>query len=635
MGNHGEEQRRIEMSIVPVTVSSKICVMVILIILIASMRLEKIKAENLSQSNPDSIFQVLDNTNNTKAKIDILNQISTRFLENNQESQKDSLKMFTDMAIQLSRKLNYKKGLALALYNIGKYHISTTRNYAEATPCLLESLELYEDINDSRGISKCHLQIGLISYILQYFEDAIKNFKESLKHSDNPTSKYLMALSYSELDSIEKGKKYFAMAIQDFTKNGNQSMLDGCYMYLGKLFNRNHQPDSAFYYLNKAIEDIKAQGATSLLIRPYAFISTVYLQTNNINKSIYYAEASYKLSQNSIDIISLIEAATTLAKAYKIKGDYKRAFFFLDLLNKTNESFFKGSIKQRVAEMQSTFEFKKNRQKDSLSNEKDKLQREMIYKEAIHSKNTERNIIFFTGLGILILAGGLWSRLRYTKRTSSIIKNEKERAESLLLNILPFEVAEELKTKGTTTAKLYDNVSVLFTDFVNFTRAGERMSPQVLIDELHDCFRAFDEITYKYNIEKIKTIGDAYLAVSGLPKTDSRHAENVVNAAIEINSFMAERLANFGEERTFSIRIGIHSGSVVAGIVGVKKFAYDIWGDTVNTAARMEEKSKPGYINISGTTYELVKDKFKFTYRGKIAAKNKGEVDMYFVDGRI
>lgn len=211
------------------------------------------------------------------------------------------------------------------------------------------------------------------------------------------------------------------------------------------------------------------------------------------------------------------------------------------------------------------------------------------------------------------------------------LKFEKQKSDDLLLNILPEEVAEELKEKGATTAKHFDNVTVLFTDFVNFTNAAEHMSAQGLIDELHNCFKGFDEITDKYGIEKIKTIGDAYLAVAGLPTPDTNHAENVVRAAIEIKAFMAERLTKLGNNNTFQVRIGVHSGSAVAGIVGVKKFAYDIWGDTVNTAARMEQNGEAGKINISHTTFELVNDKFKCTYRGELDAKGKGMMKMYFV----
>lgn len=211
------------------------------------------------------------------------------------------------------------------------------------------------------------------------------------------------------------------------------------------------------------------------------------------------------------------------------------------------------------------------------------------------------------------------------------LADEKKKSDNLLLNILPEEVAQELKEKGNAVARQFDEVTVLFTDFVDFTKAGERMNPQQLVTELHNCFKAFDEIIGKYNIEKIKTIGDAYLAVCGLPNVDAKHAEKIIKAAIEIRDFMSARRKQM-KEKTFEIRMGIHSGPVVAGIVGVKKFAYDIWGDTVNTAARMEQSSEAGKINVSEATYELVKHRFPCAYRGEIEAKNKGKMKMYFVN---
>ena len=215
------------------------------------------------------------------------------------------------------------------------------------------------------------------------------------------------------------------------------------------------------------------------------------------------------------------------------------------------------------------------------------------------------------------------------------LKAEKKKSDDLLLNILPAEVAEELKESGTTRARHFDHVSVLFTDFVNFTQISERLSPEVLVQELHECFRAFDEIIERNGMEKIKTIGDAYLAVSGMPISSDRHAVNAVNAGLEIVDFMRERSARSTHGNVFEVRLGINSGPLVAGIVGVKKFAYDIWGDTVNMASRMESNSEPGRINISEHTHELVRHNFRCTYRGKINAKNKGDVDMYFVDGLI
>jgi len=161
------------------------------------------------------------------------------------------------------------------------------------------------------------------------------------------------------------------------------------------------------------------------------------------------------------------------------------------------------------------------------------------------------------------------------------------------------------------------------------------MSPEALVKELDEYFRAFDAIVVRHRLEKIKTIGDAYLCVGGLPKADVDNAYYVICAALEMQEFMKRTKEE--KEKTggiyFEIRIGIHTGPLIAGIVGLRKFAYDIWGDTVNIAARMEQHGEEGKINISGTTYELVKGKVSCTHRGKIEAKNKGQIDMYFVNG--
>lgn len=210
---------------------------------------------------------------------------------------------------------------------------------------------------------------------------------------------------------------------------------------------------------------------------------------------------------------------------------------------------------------------------------------------------------------------------------------EKKRSEDLLLNILPEQVAEELKAKGSAEARSFNDVTVLFTDFKNFTRVSELLTPAELVAELNTCFTAFDRLLSGYRIEKIKTVGDAYLAVAGLPEPYGDHAVEMVALALDIRSYIRDRHARLGE-RTFDIRIGIHSGEVVAGIVGVRKFAYDVWGDTVNTAARMEQNCPAGAINISQTTYELVRHRYHCAARGTIEAKNKGLLPMYLVEGR-
>jgi histidine kinase len=212
---------------------------------------------------------------------------------------------------------------------------------------------------------------------------------------------------------------------------------------------------------------------------------------------------------------------------------------------------------------------------------------------------------------------------------------EKKKSDDLLLNILPAGIADELKQTGHTIPRSYEIATVMFTDFENFTSKSEKLSPVELVSIIDTCFKKFDEIISRHNIEKIKTIGDAYLCVSGLPDTKDHNAENVVNAALEIIESIKELRENTEEGGYFNIRVGIHTGPLVAGVVGDKKFAYDIWGDTVNTAARMEQNSEPNRINISQSTYDLIKHKFNCIFRGKKAAKNKGMIEMYFVENKI
>jgi class 3 adenylate cyclase len=217
-------------------------------------------------------------------------------------------------------------------------------------------------------------------------------------------------------------------------------------------------------------------------------------------------------------------------------------------------------------------------------------------------------------------------------RTGELII-EKKKTDELLLNILPAETADELKATGFAKAKNHELVTVLFADFIGFTEISETLQPAQLVADLNYCFSAFDLITEKYGIEKIKTIGDAYMCVGGLPVRSDTHAIDVVSAAVEIRAFMLQykKEKEAKGERPFEVRIGVNTGPVVAGIVGIKKFAYDIWGNTVNIASRMESSSEAGKINVSGSTWSLIKDHFNCTWRGKIKAKGIGEIDMYFV----
>lgn len=283
--------------------------------------------------------------------------------------------------------------------------------------------------------------------------------------------------------------------------------------------------------------------------------------------------------------------------------------------------------------------------------EQDKKIKELLVNRKEMELNSQKQqkyfLLLFVGV-LLALAVVLFNLYKTKQKTAKelaqkneIIIAEKKRSDELLLNILPLQTANELKANGKAIARDYEMVTVLFTDFKDFTLISEKLSPKDLVDEIDMCYSAFDGIIEKHDIEKIKTIGDAYLCAHGiahdnLPSIHEHDPSNVVNAAFEIVEFMNRMYDQRMKEGKpfFRIRIGIHSGPLVAGVVGRKKFAYDIWGDTVNTAARMEQNSEPGKINVSSSTYNMIKDNYHFIHRGKIEAKNKGQIDMYFVEAK-
>ena len=256
-------------------------------------------------------------------------------------------------------------------------------------------------------------------------------------------------------------------------------------------------------------------------------------------------------------------------------------------------------------------------------------------------KSQKNMIILFgvIGLVVIILAffGLGYARKRKTNQTlrnkNYQIAKEKEKSEELLLNILPKIVADELKEFGRTSSSKYESATIMFTDFKGFTKFAEQHSPEEIVAIIDKYFREFDAIMEKYGIEKIKTIGDAYMCVSGIPEPHENHAQKMILAAHEIREYVSANMQSLKNEGKayLQMRIGLHSGPLVAGVVGSRKFAYDVWGDAVNIAARMEQSGEPGQINVSESVYELTKNEFKFEFRGEVEAKNKGKMKMYFL----
>ncbi len=331
-------------------------------------------------------------------------------------------------------------------------------------------------------------------------------------------------------------------------------------------------------------------------------------------------QEAYSSSKEIPYLPFMIEALSTLEGLYLTLGEHDKAYAYAEERHMLNDSLNRQNKSEAVMNME--LDYATRRINEQRQREKE-FQQEQIRQEQIKSQALGIGLMVF-----LLLSGLIFRQYRQTNK-------ERKRSDELLLNILPEQTASELKNKGVTTAKKYEHVTVLFSDFVGFTRVAESLSPEELVPEIDRYFRAFDEIVYRNGLEKIKTIGDAYVAVSGMPEGNGATAKNSARAAIEMMAFVEEtkkqRLAT-GKPH-FEMRIGMHSGPVVAGVVGMKKFQYDIWGDTVNMAARMEQNSSPGKINISKTAFEFLKDEasFSFENRGKMEVKGKGETEMWFL----
>lgn len=367
-------------------------------------------------------------------------------------------------------------------------------------------------------------------------------------------------------------------------------------------------------------------------------------------------------TQNSQqEIVKLkTESNTSKQEAAKAKSDAAKAKAELEVKKKELEETLSkiDSARSRLAETEAALQTsemiikrtleEKQRQEDSITILKKEQELAQVQAKAddleknnLRQKNNLYISVAAVALLLTSIIGVLFIQRQKTLRElaekNKIIAEEKKRSDELLLNILPAEVMHELKASGKTQARNYAKATVLFADIKDFTTISEQLTPEELIEALDTYFERFDKVIEKYDIEKIKTIGDAYVCAGGVPTKSENNPDVVVKAALEfideINKLKAERTKS--GLPTFEFRMGIHTGQLVAGVIGIRKFAYDIWGDTVNMAARMQQSGEPNKVNISGSTYALVKDKFSCVYRGKIEAKNKGEIEMYFVEKEL
>ena len=364
------------------------------------------------------------------------------------------------------------------------------------------------------------------------------------------------------------------------------------------------------------------------------YMADIYVRKGNMKTALKYARRSLDLAKKYKLKKEISDANLKLSELFEKVGNVGRSYnHYKDYIT------YRDSVKnlesiQQLADLRTNYEVSQKQAEVDLKQVEVDLKQSEVTLLSQQKKN-QRIVVIATAIALFLiglLAFGLFRRNKFIQKTKQIIEEEKERSDNLLLNILPEETAQELKENGLVKAKKFESVTVLFTDFKGFTQYSENLSPEALVKTLGTYFSKFDEIVERHGLEKIKTIGDAYMCAGGLPFATEDHAKKMVAAAFEIAEFVDNTKKDVAaSEMTFDIRIGINTGPVVAGVVGTKKFAYDIWGDTVNIASRMESMSEPGKVNISENTYALVKDDFDCAYRGEIEAKNRGKLKMYFV----
>jgi adenylate cyclase len=612
-------------------------------------------AQKQGQARIDSLLTELPRQKEDTNQVKLLNELSNGYSQINPS---EGIK-YGQLGLKLATKLNWKKGIGRSYNSLGNSY-NNKSEYPKALEYYFKALKVREEIGDKKGIASVMGNIGNIYGVqsdnpkaLEYYFKALKLDEEGGYKDYEATVTCCIGNIYGNQGDYPKTLEYYFKSLKLVEELGNTAGIAIMTGAIGNVYLDQKKYILAIEYGQRAIKLCEQLGDKRNIAHNLFNISCAYIlivkdttgnggivtnatelpeykstQTASIPKgkaallagAIDFIQRSLILCKETQYLSLTKDCYSNLSEAYKLRGDYKKALEALNNFHAIKDSVFSEENKESLIKIGMKNDYDRQRLADSLK---------VAEKEKIAAINLQKQKSYtYLGIGGVLLLAGFSFFIMKERRKS---ETARKQSDGLLLNILPTEVANELKSTGTTTAKHYDNVTVLFTDFVNFTQAAEQMNAQGLIDELHACFKEFDEITGKYNIEKIKTIGDAYLAVCGLPTDDAKHAENIVKAAKEITMFMEDRLGKMGVERTFQVRIGIHSGSVVAGIVGVKKFAYDIWGDTVNTAARMEQNSEAGRINISETTYDLVKDKFACEYRGELEAKGKGVMKMYFV----
>ena len=624
-----------------------------------------------AQNDSQILLQKIENEKVDSLKVNLYNELSSDLIRRNL----DSAIQIAKQSVRLAERIDFKNGLAYAYKNVGMGYFYKGE-YTDALINWEKSLEVFESLDSKIGISNLQSNIGAVYQTKGDDPNALKYFINSMRNATQIKDTVRMATAYLNMGTVYSNEApTYSKALEsyeqsmamfnaiDYTEGGAFAALN-----IGELLLKQDKPIEALTYLEQAKQSYESiDGDLSVTLR---YMGEAYMKLGQLDKSLEALQQSIEMAdrrdskmEKTISTIQLgklnlekkdftaainnfneallltnttqvlrdkRDAYEGLAAAYSKMGDYQKAYSYQLLYSETKDSISDEQYAETLGNLRFEFDIENKERQIELLNTENELKETQIANE-----ENSRKLLYALLAILAIIIIGFTLQYRYVKKSHKRLDKERTRAENILLNILPKETADELKEKGFIKAKQFESVTVLFTDFKQFSVVAENISPERLVRSVDYYFKKFDEIIEKHSLEKIKTIGDAYMCAGGLPSVNNTHPEDAVRAAQDIIEFVRITEESPPEDiYPFKVRVGINTGQVIAGVVGTKKFQYDIWGNSVNVAARMESNCEPGRINVSENTYELLKDKHHFSYRGKIEVKNGLKLKMYYLENQ-
>ena len=574
----------------------------------------------VNYGSAEEVFEITDQCHKV-VQSDLYFQKQLDYYDSFYNSKVDSVKKGDSLLLELKNyaesKQNYE-GVLKVLYRLGKSRHLWHKDDIEAVKYFFESLKYSQRLKNHEYTCKTYNFLGIIFYTNNKFDDALKYFEIALHTTWNDSGHFNSVPSYlSGLCQYELGRYSLAMIqfqtalkLANLTKNIER--IQEIKLGIARVYVAEHQYSKAEDILKESIKYYKEESSPEALAIAYSLWSKVYFSKDKLKEALDYSLLAYHYSDRSTTLgRGKIQIVQLLHDIYRNMGNTKEAYKYLIQVQKLKDASTELNITSQIALTHAQY--------------KNEIERSGLNATIVKQEADKKTAIMAAGIlgGLFVVIGVLLI----------FVRKERQKSENLIHNILPAKTVQELKKFGKAIPNRHEAVSVMFCDVKEFSHLASTLEPENLISILDFYFSHFDRIIRSYhNIEKIKTIGDAYLCVSGLSSND-QHASDMVEAAYEIVQFVRaskeEVKEKFGQNIEF--RVGIHSGSLVSGVVGTHKYAYDVWGETVNIAARLEGASEPGKINISQATYEAIQTKFSCEKRGIIEVKNGLKLEMYFV----